>query len=318
MAVVKMLCVAFMVTVVFSKPMCLNGEEETSDSLESIEDPPPQDPITETPLPNMIQETEPPSSLPSSPPPLLISFPPLLSEDPQTSTDPLPLLPEDPANIALFVDVSPSADLLNVLPQVDDIDLGRECLLKGLCVHLNEDPEDLLREFVMCLNGEEETSDSLESIEVSSSEETSPAVSPSQDPPPQDPITETPLPNVIQETEPPSSLPSSPPPLLISFPPLSEDPQTSTDPLPLLPEDPANIALFVDVSPSADLLNVLPHVDASASPPPEFPHPFSTAAPTLKIPLSTAHRGPCLRHVPVLHPRTRTRTQRRQQVIQRD
>ncbi|XP_034080026.1 pollen-specific leucine-rich repeat extensin-like protein 3 [Gymnodraco acuticeps] len=39
--------------------------------------PPPQDPITETPLPNVIQETEPPSSLPSSPPPLLISFPPL-------------------------------------------------------------------------------------------------------------------------------------------------------------------------------------------------------------------------------------------------
>ena len=56
----------------------------------------------------------------------------------------------------------------------------------------------------MCLNGEEETSDSLESIEVSSSEESSPAVSPSQDPPPQDLITETPLPNVIQETEPPS------------------------------------------------------------------------------------------------------------------
>ncbi|KAI9534308.1 hypothetical protein NQZ68_014716 [Dissostichus eleginoides] len=148
----------------------------------------------------------------------------------------------------------------------------------------------------MCLNGEEETSDSLESIEVSSSEESSPAVSPSQDPPPQDPITEAPLPNVIQETEPPSSLPSSPPPLLISFPPLlSEDPQTSTDPLPLLPEDPANIALFVDVSPSADLLNVLPHVDAStsspSSPPPEFPHPFSTAAPTLKVPLSTALTG---------------------------
>ncbi|KAI9534286.1 hypothetical protein NQZ68_014694 [Dissostichus eleginoides] len=145
----------------------------------------------------------------------------------------------------------------------------------------------------MCLNGEEETSDSLESIEVSSSEETSPAVSPSQDPPPQDPITETPLPNVIQETEPPSSLPSSAHPLLISFPPLlSEDPQTSTDPLPLLPEDPANIALFVDVSPSADLLNVLPHVDAStSSPPPEIPHPFSTAAPTLKVPLSTALTG---------------------------
>ncbi|KAK5910471.1 hypothetical protein CesoFtcFv8_004302 [Champsocephalus esox] len=101
--------------------------------------------------------------------------------------------------------------------------------------------------------------------------------------PPQDPITETPLPNVTQESEPPSSLSS--PPLL------SEDPQSSTDPLPLLPEDPANIALFVDVSPSADLLNVLPHVDASASPPPEFPHPFSTAAPTLKVPLRTALTG---------------------------
>ncbi|KAK5884017.1 hypothetical protein CesoFtcFv8_020283 [Champsocephalus esox] len=59
----------------------------------------------------------------------------------------------------------------------------------------------------MCLNGQEETSDSLVSIEVRSSEESSPAVTPSQDPPPptQDPITETPLPNVIQETEPPSS-----------------------------------------------------------------------------------------------------------------
>ncbi|XP_033990736.1 vegetative cell wall protein gp1-like [Trematomus bernacchii] len=36
---------------------------------------PPQDPITETPLPNVIQETEPPSSLPSSPPHLLPSSP---------------------------------------------------------------------------------------------------------------------------------------------------------------------------------------------------------------------------------------------------
>ncbi|KAI4794530.1 hypothetical protein KUCAC02_032003 [Chaenocephalus aceratus] len=71
----------------------------------------------------------------------------------------------------------------------------------------------------------------------------------------------------------------------------TQDPQTSTHPLPLLPEDPANIALFVDVSPSADLLNVLPHVDASAYPPPEFPHPFSMAAPTLKVPLRTALTG---------------------------
>ncbi|KAF3850618.1 hypothetical protein F7725_012390 [Dissostichus mawsoni] len=90
-------------------------------------------------------------------------------------------------------------------------------------------PRRLQHIWLMCLNGEEETSDSLESIEVSSSEDT-----------------------------------------------------------------PSNIALFVDVSPSADLLNVLPHVDASTTrshPPPEFPHPFSTAAPTLKIPLSTALTG---------------------------
>ncbi|KAF3834515.1 hypothetical protein F7725_027073, partial [Dissostichus mawsoni] len=34
--------------------------------------------------------------------------------------------------------------IMSNMTQVDDVDLGRECLLKGLCVYLNEDPEDLL------------------------------------------------------------------------------------------------------------------------------------------------------------------------------
>ena len=127
-------------------------------------------------------------------------------------------------------------------------------------------------------------------MEVTSSEETSPAVSPSQDPAHRTPSQRHPYLTWSRKL---NLLLHSLPPLLISFPPLlSEDPQTSTDPpFPLLPEDPANIALFVDVSQSADLLNVLPHVDASPSPISEFPHPFSTAAPTLKIPLSTALTG---------------------------
>ncbi|XP_034537215.1 uncharacterized protein si:dkey-184n3.2 [Notolabrus celidotus] len=30
----------------------------------------------------------------------------------------------------------------------DDIDVGRECILKGLCVYLSEDPVNLVREYV--------------------------------------------------------------------------------------------------------------------------------------------------------------------------
>ncbi|KAL7841146.1 hypothetical protein SRHO_G00248370 [Serrasalmus rhombeus] len=30
----------------------------------------------------------------------------------------------------------------------DDVDLGRECIIKALCVYLNEDPENLVREYV--------------------------------------------------------------------------------------------------------------------------------------------------------------------------
>ncbi|KAJ4923537.1 hypothetical protein JOQ06_021603, partial [Pogonophryne albipinna] len=31
----------------------------------------------------------------------------------------------------------------------EDIDAGRECLIKGLCIYLNEDPEDLVKEYMV-------------------------------------------------------------------------------------------------------------------------------------------------------------------------
>ncbi|CAL8274786.1 unnamed protein product [Gadus morhua 'NCC'] len=34
------------------------------------------------------------------------------------------------------------------MTQDDDADAGRECVLKWLCVYLNEDPANLVREFV--------------------------------------------------------------------------------------------------------------------------------------------------------------------------
>ncbi|CAL8341757.1 unnamed protein product [Gadus morhua 'NCC'] len=34
------------------------------------------------------------------------------------------------------------------MTQDDDVDAGRECVLKWLCVYLNEDPANLVREFV--------------------------------------------------------------------------------------------------------------------------------------------------------------------------
>lgn len=38
--------------------------------------------------------------------------------------------------------------ILAHMTEDDDVDRGRECILKGLCVYLNEDPAYLLREFV--------------------------------------------------------------------------------------------------------------------------------------------------------------------------
>ncbi|KAI4796893.1 hypothetical protein KUCAC02_026685, partial [Chaenocephalus aceratus] len=32
---------------------------------------------------------------------------------------------------------------------MEDIDAGRECLIKGLCIYLNEDPEDLVKEYMV-------------------------------------------------------------------------------------------------------------------------------------------------------------------------
>ncbi|KAI9523815.1 hypothetical protein NQZ68_024337 [Dissostichus eleginoides] len=42
-----------------------------------------------------------------------------------------------------------SAETLD--PEKEDIDAGRECLIKGLCIYLNEDPEDLLKEYMVKL-----------------------------------------------------------------------------------------------------------------------------------------------------------------------
>ncbi|XP_028292864.1 uncharacterized protein LOC114455680 [Gouania willdenowi] len=41
--------------------------------------------------------------------------------------------------------------LQNILAQMaqnDDCDAGRECIIKGLCVYLNEDPDNLVKEYV--------------------------------------------------------------------------------------------------------------------------------------------------------------------------
>lgn len=36
-----------------------------------------------------------------------------------------------------------------VLFSKEDIDAGRECVIKGLCIYLNEDPDDLVQEYVV-------------------------------------------------------------------------------------------------------------------------------------------------------------------------
>jgi len=33
-----------------------------------------------------------------------------------------------------------------------DVDLGQECIIKGLCVYLSEDPDNLIREYVVSIN----------------------------------------------------------------------------------------------------------------------------------------------------------------------
>ncbi|KAL6483837.1 hypothetical protein MHYP_G00087090 [Metynnis hypsauchen] len=38
--------------------------------------------------------------------------------------------------------------LFFVLILEDDVDAGRECIIKGLCMYLNEDPKDLVQEYM--------------------------------------------------------------------------------------------------------------------------------------------------------------------------
>ncbi|KAL7883324.1 hypothetical protein SRHO_G00009820 [Serrasalmus rhombeus] len=40
------------------------------------------------------------------------------------------------------------ASIMAAMAEDDDVDLGRECIIKALCVYLNEDPENLVREYV--------------------------------------------------------------------------------------------------------------------------------------------------------------------------
>ncbi|KAI3372259.1 hypothetical protein L3Q82_022772 [Scortum barcoo] len=134
------LCAVFMVTVVLSKPVCLTEGEDSSETSESSElnsseethvgsSQDPLDPaLTETHLPNTVEETDSPDTaaqLPSadagtSPAILDTSAPPGL-EDPQTSTDAdaLQLMPDDPSQTALGIEVS--QDMPDSAPAQDSI-----------------------------------------------------------------------------------------------------------------------------------------------------------------------------------------------------
>lgn len=35
--------------------------------------------------------------------------------------------------------------------QCDDVDAGRKWIIKGVCVYMGEDPEDLIQEYVVCV-----------------------------------------------------------------------------------------------------------------------------------------------------------------------
>ncbi|XP_019119928.1 mucin-6-like [Larimichthys crocea] len=120
------LCAAFMVTVVMSKPVHLSEGEDTSESSESTESnsseenashvepsqEPPQPAITETDILNAIEETgspgtAAPTAKTAGPSMASLDTSPLPDpEDPQTSTDPLHLTPDDPSQTSLGRDIS--------------------------------------------------------------------------------------------------------------------------------------------------------------------------------------------------------------------
>ncbi|GLD52549.1 low-density lipoprotein receptor-related protein 2 [Lates japonicus] len=131
----------------------------------------------------------------------------------------------------------------------------------------------------VCLREGEDSSKSSESSESNSSEETASHVEPSQDPL-QPALTETGVPNAIEETDPPdtAALPPSAESATLntSALPDPEDPQSSTDALQLMPDDPSQTALGVDISQdmpdpaqdsiNADTVHVVPDMEVSRHP----------------------------------------------------
>ncbi|XP_051277370.1 coagulation factor V-like [Dicentrarchus labrax] len=134
------LCAVFMVTAVLSKPLCLNEGEDSSESsqLDSSEEAatdrgPSQEPLqpafADTDVSDAVEETDSPSTaapLPSAGPSPAMLNTSAMPEDPQasTDTDALQLMPDDPSQTALGVDVS--QDMPNSDPAQDSINADTE------------------------------------------------------------------------------------------------------------------------------------------------------------------------------------------------
>ncbi|XP_047446814.1 uncharacterized protein LOC125011639 [Mugil cephalus] len=122
-----LLCAVFLVSVVTSKPIDLNDAEDSSKSSESSESisseetatdvepsqEPPEPALTETDMPNAIEESNPldttPPSVDGGPLPVALNTSALPElEDPQTSADngALQLMPDDPSQTTPGVDIS--------------------------------------------------------------------------------------------------------------------------------------------------------------------------------------------------------------------
>ncbi|XP_038558405.1 dentin sialophosphoprotein-like [Micropterus salmoides] len=140
------LCAVFMVTVALSKPVCLSECEDSSKSSDSSESNsseeaatqvgPSQEPLAD--MSNGMEETDPTDTaalLPSAdtgPSPATLDTSALPDhDDPQTSSDALQLMPDDPSQTALGIDISQdmphsdpahdsvTADTMHVLPNTD-------------------------------------------------------------------------------------------------------------------------------------------------------------------------------------------------------
>ncbi|XP_041863711.1 uncharacterized protein LOC121653968 [Melanotaenia boesemani] len=57
-----------------------------------------------------------------------------------------------------------------IVKMSDDVDASRECIIKGVCIYMGEDPENLLQEYVVCIHvyfmDEESLNDAIEDTTV--------------------------------------------------------------------------------------------------------------------------------------------------------